>query len=122
MRTKWSIFDTTAIIGVVLLAVILMFLPQVFRDDAMAVKITNDNKENIFLLNKTQDIDVYSQGYHLVVHIDQDGVYVVKSDCKDKICQNSGVLKKSGQVIVCAPAGVRIELISKDAEVDYVVG
>ena len=122
MKTGLTFWDMATVIGVFCLALLLAFLPRAFFSDSAAVKITTETYEEIFSLDKTQDITVKSHGHCLVVHIDENGVYVKDTDCEDKICKNSGVIGKSGQIIVCAPAGVRIEMVSGNEEADYVVG
>ncbi len=122
MKTKLSFWDMATVVGVLCLALLLLFLPRAFFSESTAVKITSETNEEIFSLEKTQDITVKSHGHCLVVHINKNGVYVKDADCEDKICKNSGVIGKSGQIIVCAPAGVRIEMVSGNEEADYVVG
>lgn len=122
MKTRLTFLDMAIIVGVSCLALLLAFLPRAFFSDSVTVKIVGEGYEQIFSLDKTQDITVKSHGHCLVVHIDENGVYVKDTDCEDKICQNSGVIDKGGQIIVCAPAGVRIEMVSGDEEADYVVG
>ena len=122
MKTKLTFLDIAIIVGVSCFALLLAFLPKAFLGKAMAVKIMSPTYEETFSLDRARDITIESEGHVLVVHIDENGAYVKASDCDDKICQNSGVIQKSGEIIVCAPAGVRIEMISGNSEVDYVVG
>ena len=122
MKTKLTFGDVVVVVGVLFLALLLMFLPRAFFSDSSSVKIIGETYEEVFSLGKAQDITVNSRGHCLVVHIDENGVYVKDTDCEDKICKNSGVIDKRGQIIVCAPAGIRIEMISEDGEADYVIG
>ena len=48
--------------------------------------------------------------YNIILYIEKNGVTVVRSDCADKICVNTGKITKPGQTIVCLPARVSVEL------------
>jgi hypothetical protein len=122
VKTKLTFWDMIAVAGVLCLALLLAFFPRAFFSASTSVKIIGETYEEVFSLGKAQDVTIESYGHSLVVHIDENGVYVKATDCEDKICKNSGVIEKSGQIIVCAPAGVRIEMISGDEEADYVIG
>ncbi len=48
--------------------------------------------------------------YNIILYIEKNRVTVVRSDCADKICVNTGKITKPGQTIVCLPARVSVEL------------
>ena len=122
MKTKCTRFDIALAVGILLLALFLAFLPKLLQKDAKAVKITGESGETFYTLGQSRDVEVLSNGHKLTVHMDKDGVFVAKSDCSDKVCQNSGKIQKSGDVIICAPAGIKIELVGDKEGADYVVG
>lgn len=51
--------------------------------------------------------------------VTEKGVKVTESDCKDKICVNTGYLTKSGQAAVCVPNGISV-ILSGEGEADVV--
>ena len=56
---------------------------------------------------------------HFTVAVTEKGVKVTESDCKDKICVNTGYLTKSGQAAVCVPNGISV-ILSGEGEADVV--
>ncbi|MBO4980142.1 MAG: NusG domain II-containing protein [Clostridia bacterium] len=120
MRTKCTPFDIALAAGILLLAIFLPFF--LFRDNADTVRIVSESGEKLYALGEERTIEVLSGGHRLTVCIDYEGVFVVDTDCKDRVCEKTGKIIESGDVIVCAPAGVKIELISKRGGADYVVG
>jgi hypothetical protein len=46
----------------------------------------------------------------LLLHIDNESVYVTNSTCPDKICEKTGEIHRAGQVIVCVPNKVLIRI------------
>lgn len=76
----------------------------------------------------TQDLpykgifDIENNGYHLIIVIDGETVYVQKSNCPDGRCLQMGRIKKSGQFIACVPAGVYIEVESKGSHQHEIAG
>ena len=56
-------------------------------------------------------------GYNKVV-IENDGVYVLKSDCPDEIEIKQGKIKNAGEMLVCLPNRLVIK-IEGESEVDF---
>ncbi len=48
----------------------------------------------------------------IVVH--DGGISIVEADCSDGVCVNQGVAKKPGDMIVCLPHRVIIEVVGTD--------
>lgn len=63
-------------------------------------------------------------GYTLTILIKDGTALVADSDCENKICRDSAPISRGGQVIVCAPAHIRISVVTGgDArEDDFVAG
>ena len=122
MKTKCTPLDLLVAAGVLLLAFLLAFFPILFGKDAGQLKITSEQGESFYLMDEARQIEITSRGHTLVLCVDEEGAYVAEADCDDKICQHSGKIRKNGDIIVCAPAGVKIELFLEGEEADYVVG
>lgn len=45
---------------------------------------------------------------HLVV--ENEGIYIEDADCKDKICLQEGIIKKAGEILVCLPHRLLVEI------------
>lgn len=53
-----------------------------------------------------------------VVEIANNKVRITEADCKDKICIKDGSISKPGDVLVCLPHKVVIEIIGQNSETD----
>ncbi len=122
MKTKCTPFDITLAVGILLLALLIALLPKLLQKEAEMLKITSENGEEFYTLGEVRALEVISNGHRLTVYMEHDGVYVAETDCSDKVCKNSGKIHKGGDMIICAPAGVKIELLSSEEDADYVVG
>ena len=122
MKTKCTRFDIVLSVGILLLALLIALLPIFLQKKAQLLKITSENGEEFYTLGQTKEIEIFSHGHTLTVYMDEDGVCVSRSDCSDKVCKNSGKIHRSGDMIICAPAGVKLELVADKGGLDYVVG
>ncbi|MCY6484852.1 NusG domain II-containing protein [Clostridium aestuarii] len=56
-----------------------------------------------------------------IVEIENGGIRIIESDCRDKICVEDGFKDKPGEVLVCLPHKVIIEIKGEEqSEVDEV--
>ena len=84
--------------------------------------VSSANGEEIYPLSDNRSICVTQNGITLEIVIEDGAAYVLQADCPDLVCVNSQKIKKSGQTIVCAPAGVRLQVRGGDDGVDFVAG
>lgn len=56
-------------------------------------------------------------GITLMIVLSPDGAAVRRSECPDKICVNTGTLRRAGESAVCLPAKVVLRL-EGDGEID----
>lgn len=81
--------------------------------DGVAVK-------TVKLFSLKERIEITPEGNYNVKIIAENGeIWFEHSDCPDKLCVNSGKLKKGGDVAVCLPAKTVITV--SGADVDAVV-
>ena len=58
-----------------------------------------------------------------VVRIQDGRVRVVQSDCREKICVNTGQVQKSGDTIVCVPNRVVVRIVGGNSKkIDLITG
>lgn len=48
----------------------------------------------------------------IIFKIHNNSICIKSSDCPDKLCVNSGYINKSGQIIVCLPNKISVQVIS----------
>lgn len=123
-RTRFSPADGVVLLVVLLLALLLFFLPFLWRDTGEELLVTTPEGSTSYALTENRKITVVSGGHTLTVEIRDGKAAVLESDCPDGICVRSGKIGKSGQSILCAPAGVRLLIIGGrgNDNVDFVAG
>lgn len=58
----------------------------------------------------------------VTIVIDKDGAKITESECKGKICVNTGRISKSGQVSVCLPQRVSVSIQGGETKFDGITG
>ncbi len=79
--------------------------------------ISNDNGQWAFvyvnnLLSQKLSLNtpkLYTQG-RMIIQVDAGKIRVLSSDCPEQICVHAGWISKKGQILVCAPNHVLIEI------------
>lgn len=123
MRPVWLRRGDVVTIGVVLAAVLLSGIAIWFnRAPAARVSIQHpDGSSALFSIADNRIIEVDgAQGITLTVEIANGRVRVKHSDCPDQVCVHSGWLSRSGQAAACVPAGVCVQIVGGDSQVDGV--
>lgn len=60
--------------------------------------------------------------YGVIVEVKNRSVRVLNSDCHDKICEKTGFISSSAQVIVCLPNRISVRIINDtDSNIDIVL-
>jgi hypothetical protein len=71
-------------------------------------------------LNEVQDPEyiTFEEGIKQVVVVEKGRIRFLESDCRDKICVNSGWLTKTGDKAVCIPAKTTITIVGDQKQTD----
>ncbi len=104
-----------AIIAFVLFLAVFFFLLPFFSktEDAYAAKITYPEGETVVLpLDTDAAWTVQTKGYTVTVGVEDGAAYIVDSTCKDGQCRHMGKISRVGQEILCAPAGLSVQIVS----------
>ena len=115
--------DLVAILLVLLLvgALLWAFLAAE-RGDAARISVEGETVAAL-PLSKDTVYPITSRGHHLTVRIENGEVFVTDADCPDKVCQNTGKVSAKGTSIVCAAAGVSVQITGGgDGNADFVAG
>ena len=121
-RSKFSKFDVVAVAAVILFALLFFLLPFAFREEASVLQIVTPDGSYEYPLSTAQTVTLTSRGITLTVCIENGRARVLESDCPDAVCRNSGWIEKSGETVLCAPAGVTVRVMGGDSDVDFVAG
>ncbi len=71
--------------------------------------VTVDNKIiakiplNNYSSDKAVNISLKKYGVNIVLRVQNSHIQFISSDCPDKVCINSGILKKENDMAVCLP-------------------
>ncbi len=115
--------DIMLMSAILLLAVFLFISPLFFSPAEYAEIYTAENgKTQIVRLNAPASYKITSRGVELKVRVENAKVFVENSSCRDGICENTPAISRAGQTIICAPAGVVVRIIGKEAHVDGISG
>lgn len=126
MRKKWDI-------GLIAVLLLLSLIPegifmatgrQMNTDSTYAVVQVNGETYKTIPLSEHRGTDTFviqtKEGYNRVVVRDQE-IGITEADCPDKICISEGFISKPGEMAVCLPHKVMIEVRSNDsAEPDVI--
>ena len=81
-------------------------------EEAVSVVVTTPHGTQSFPLDRDAEIDIDG---HLTLVIEDGYVYVKDADCPDKVCEHTGRISRSGEVIACLPSGIVIT-VSGDSD------
>lgn len=114
--------DLVVVAAVLLLALVIWL--AVFPGDAGGyVEVTVAGQETArYSLGVDRALELDSRGVRLTVVVEGGEVYVGQADCPDGVCTATGHISRTGQVIVCAPAGVVIRVVGGEQDADGIAG
>ena len=114
MRTRPAILDALAIGCCILLSVALVFVPFLLpKGEKVIISVRNGNKTEVLhelSLSEDKQLQLENNGITLTVTVSGGEVFVSESSCADGVCANTGKISRSGQSIICAPAGVVVSI------------
>ncbi len=104
---------------------LLFFLSKNDNGNSISVIENSDTVLAEYPLDKNGEYSVKSQnGYSLTVKIENGEAEVTASDCPNGYCVQSEKISRGGEVIVCAPAHIKIRVESgwEGGDHDAVIG
>lgn len=80
--------------------------------------------QKIELTNDIQEFEIKTDRGYDLLRVSEFGIQVVASDCPQKICMSYGQINKPGEIIVCLPNRMLVEIIGSnpsDIQIDAIV-
>ena len=105
--------DWILIGGLLVLALILMGLFLLLRQDGAYVVIRVDGTE-VARYSLSQDGQYELNGGTNVLRIENGSAYLVSADCPDLLCVKQGKIRYSGQTITCLPNRLTVTVCAAD--------
>ena len=123
VKLKITVADFLVMAAIVGLALLLLVLPYTRKSDNLFLSVTaGDGEIQTYRLDRDQEISVEGKLHRLSIRVENGEAFVLSSDCPDKICQKSGRISKAGEIIICAPAQISIQIEGGEDDVDFVAG
>lgn len=120
--TRLTVSDIVIAAAIIIAAALLFCLGLTGVDGQYAEITTRDGFYGRYRLDSDGSVNLSSGGHTLTVVIEDGCAYVAESDCDDGICVATGSIRRSGEVIICAPAGVAVRITGGDADADGIAG
>ena len=102
--------------AILLIAAVIFIIMRIMTGNGGAkVKVTVDGKEyGIYQLSKDADYQIDGcDGLTDTLRIKDGKAYMLEADCPDKLCIKMGKISKEGEIVVCLPARIVVEIIDK---------
>ena len=124
MRVKMSFWDIVVIVAICIAALLIALIPLFAQNEGSFVKVTAGlSAESVLLPLEEDGLHTFeSNGHALTIEIKEGSVSVIDATCPDRVCISSGRISRGGEIIVCVPSMITIEILSENEEADYVVG
>ncbi|MBN2028803.1 NusG domain II-containing protein [bacterium] len=112
---KWGDY---IIIGIVLIFISLSFTITRWIQDRGYICTISVNGEEVYRLSLNKDKDIGVQGPigETRIKIENGSIWITDAPCREKICQKMGKINHTGEVIVCIPNKVIIQVESGDEQ------
>lgn len=86
---------------------------EIKRDGVILKQIKPGNNDK-FTINTG---DIFNE-----IEIVGNKIRVADANCYDRVCVNTGFIEKTGEIIVCLPSKLSINIIGEKSELDGMVG
>lgn len=118
----FKVTDLLIILAAAIVSIIFAFVWFSGQDDTgrlAVIEVDGQVYKTINMDSLEEDIKVQIDGdVSVTVVVSHDSAYIERSDCKDKICVNTGKLNRAGQVSVCLPARVSLSITQDNTDDD----
>ena len=124
-RQIFKIKDVILLAILLIVAIVAFFIIHSKPNKNLEAVIVKDNQTyKIINLNEVeQPYQINIDGsIPVIISVEKNSIYFKNSECPDKICVNTGRLSKAGDIAVCLPAKVSIELRGNQKEFDSITG
>lgn len=127
MKSKGKIRPGDILVCALVLALgcALLLLPRLWRDPGGYAQVEVDGQvvAEIRLDGPDEDIRVEAGDLSFVLRREGGAIAMAEIDCPDHICERTGFISAQGQMIICLPNRVSVQIVgAQEGEVDVVVG
>ena len=109
--------------AVLVTAALFLAFRAFFQPSGATAELTTPDGIRTLSLDKDTTLTVTGDGgIRVTVEVTDGAVRFQDSECPDRVCVNSGWLKRAGDTAACVPAGVVLRVTGTQTEVDAVAG
>ncbi len=118
-------FDKILIVFVVFISLFGMYMvkERASNYNKKYVEIIVDGTEHskyILDNNIDKEIEVITDKGYNIIHIQNGQVVVAESDCNNQLCVRKGVIEEPGELIVCLPHRVIVQITGSSDDLDSI--
>ena len=89
-----------------------LFIYKSCTNNADYVEVKTPHNRTLYSINKNQEFEVEGRIGKVVIEIKDKKVRVKESSCPNQVCVKTGWIKRSGEIIVCAPNELTVRILS----------
>jgi len=118
-------YDKILIVFVVVISLFAMYIvkERASNYNKKYVEITVDGEEHskyVLDNNIDKEIEVITDNGYNIIHIQNGQVLVEESDCNNQLCVRKGVIEEPGEIIVCLPHKVVVQITGSSEDLDSI--
>jgi len=118
-------YDKILIVFVVVISLFAMYIvkERASNYNKKYVEITVDGEEHskyVLDNNIDKEIEVITDKGYNIIQIQNGQVLVEESDCNNQLCVRKGVIEEAGEIIVCLPHKVVVQITGSSEDLDSI--
>jgi len=118
-------YDKILIVFVVVISLFAMYIvkERASNYNKKYVEITVDGEEHskyVLDNNIDKEIEVITDKGYNIIQIQNGQVLVEESDCNNQLCVRKGVIEEPGEIIVCLPHKVVVQITGSSEDLDSI--
>lgn len=123
MRNKINKYDIGLIVVIILVNVFILIygsMNTVEKGDKIALVYSDNKLVGEYTLTENYDTEFTVEGDNgfNTIHIENGKVWIHEATCPDKICLSQGKISSGGEVIVCLPNRMMVQIKDETESVD----
>ncbi len=107
------------IIIVIIALAVFVLMALLMRSEPGEIAVLEYNGEQIarLKLSGEQQLFVLPDNPNVVLSYGEEGAFFVDSDCPDRVCVNTGMIHRAGEMAACLPNGVVLHIEGDGADI-----
>lgn len=116
---KFKKYDYVVLVILLLLTIVSIAVPFLTNkkpeEEIVVIQVSGKDYKT-FPLNKDNTIPIKVGDHYNLIVIKDNKVRITEANCPDKLCVKDGAISKQGQILVCLPNKVVVQIKGKDID------